>query len=212
MHRSAWLVPAALLAQAVMVHWTAAGERPPAIPDLSNFETHLGAWQLLREDPISSDVLAQLKADQIVSRTYARRPDETVANLLVAWFQTQSHGTRQPHSPQVCLPGAGWTPILNDRVHIQAGGKSILANRYVARRRGQDSVVLYWYHTSRRDVASEWSSKFWTVWDALSQKRTDIALVRVVTWPQGADYQTATDNGIAFIGEMYPELRKALPR
>jgi EpsI family protein len=212
MRRTAWLLPAALLVQAGFVRWTAASERPPAIPDLSRLEKHLGAWQLLREDPIATEVQAQLGADQLVSRTYAARPGGTAASLLVAWFQSQSHGTRQPHSPQVCLPGGGWMPLVTDRVRIQAGGESFSANRYVVRSHGQTAVVLYWYQTSRRAVASEWASKFWTVWDALSQRRTDIALIRVVTWAAGTDYRAATANGTAFVKELYPALRAALPR
>ena len=105
---------------------------------------------------------------------------------------------KQPHSPQVCLPGSGWTPIVADRVTLAAGGESAEINRYVASFQGQGAVVLYWYQTPRRTVASEWSSKFFTVWDALSVKRTDIALVRVVTWPTGADYAKATQDGLAF--------------
>jgi EpsI family protein len=204
------LVPVALLLQAALVHWASGAERPPAIPDLSTFSARLGAWQMLREDPIEPDVRAQLQADQLLSRTYLR--SGTAANLLVAWFQTQSQGTRQPHSPQVCLPGAGWIPVISDRVQIEAGGESLPVNRYVAANAGQQAVILYWYQTSRRAAASEWASKFWTVWDALSARRTDIALIRVVTWPVGADYESATKEGVAFAQEMYPGLRAALPR
>jgi EpsI family protein len=212
MRRAALLVPAALILQTALVHWASGAERPPAMPDLSKFSPHLGAWQLLREEPVAEDVRAQLQADQLVSRTYSRSPGGTAANLFVAWFQTQSQGTRQPHSPQVCLPGAGWTPIISDRIRIEAGGELLPVNRYVAASGGQQAVILYWYQTSRRAVASEWSSKFWTVWDALSSRRTDIALIRVVTWPTGTDYESATKDGVAFAREMYPSLRADLPR
>jgi len=198
--------------QAALVHWAAGAERPPAVPDLSNFTAHLGVWQLLHEDPVENDVRAQLQADQLVSRTYSRLPGGTPANLFVAWFQTQSQGTRQPHSPQVCLPGAGWTPILSDRIRIDAGGESLPVNRYVASNGGQQAVILYWYQTSHRAVASEWASKLWTVWDALSTRRTDIALIRVVTWPGTGEYEKATADGVAFAKEMYPALRETLPR
>jgi EpsI family protein len=101
---------------------------------------------------------------------------------------------------------------LSDRIEIQAGGRSIPANRYVAVNNGQRAVILYWYQTSQRAVASEWTSKFWTVWDAFSAKRTDIALVRVVLWPNGEDYAKSTADGVEFTKEMYPVLQAALPR
>jgi EpsI family protein len=212
MRKAVMIVPALLIAQAALVHWAAASERPPAIPDLSTFPGHAGAWQVLREDPIAPDVRAQLQADQLLSRTYSQPANGTAASLLVAWFQTQSQGNRQPHSPQVCLPGAGWTPLVTDRIPIQAGGETLSINRYVAAYGGQRAVILYWYQTSRRVVASEWASKFWTVWDALSARRTDIALVRVVTWPSGPEFETATAEGAAFAKEIYPMLRESFPQ
>lgn len=212
MRKAAVLLPLAFLLQAGLVHWASGAERPPAVPDLTQFPAHLADWQILHEDPIAQDVRDQLQADQLVSRTYSQLPGGTQANLLVAWFQTQSQGARQPHSPQVCLPGAGWTPIITDRVNVDVEGHPVGINRYVAALGGQQAVVLYWYQTSRRVVASEWESKFWTVWDALADRRTDIALVRVVTWPNGGDYRKATTDGLTFARQMYPALRGALPR
>jgi EpsI family protein len=73
-------------------------------------------------------------------------------------------------------------------------------------------IVLYWYQTAQRVTASEWASKFWTVWDAISAKRTDIALVRLVTWPSAAGDDAATADGTAFASDLYPLLRNTLPR
>ena len=212
MSKAVFLVPAALLVQAAIVQWAASGERPPTNPDLASFTTHLGSWNLLKEDPLAADVLETLKADRILSRTYQRLPEGTLGGLLVVWFQTQSRGDRQPHSPQVCLPGSGWTPILRDTVTIEAAGTRFPANRYVASYGGQRAVILYWYQSSQRAVASEWESKLWTVWDALSVKRTDIALVRLVLWPKGDGYDQATAEGLEFARSMYPALRETLPR
>jgi EpsI family protein len=212
MRSAAVFVPVFFLAQAGLVFWASGAEHPPAIPDLARFPAQFGDWKSFYEDPIADDVRQQLQADQLVSRTYSRKQG-AVANLFVAWFQTQSQGARQPHSPQVCLPGAGWTPIITDRVRLDAGGQTADVNRYVVSLGGQKAVVLYWYQTAKRMVASEWASKFWTVWDALSVQRTDIALVRVVTWPgAGGDYQKATELGLTFARDMYPALREALPR
>jgi EpsI family protein len=212
MRKGAWLVPLALLVQAGFMQWAAADERPPAIPDFSSFAAQLGPWQLLREDPIDLSVRRELQADQVISRTYSTASGQTPANLFVAWFQTQTQGARQPHSPQVCLPGAGWTPMESGRLDIGAGGESIPANRFVVANQGQRAVVLYWFQSSRRAIASEWSSKFWTVWDAVAERRTDIALIRVVTWPKDGNYAEATGNGVAFVKDMYPALRRMLPR
>src|ERR1700687_1462147 len=99
-HELGILVPVLLGAQALMVHWAAGNERPPAPPDLSHFPSEFGQWKELREDPIEPDVQATLQADRLVSRTYIHEATNSDAGLLVAWFQSQSFGTRQPHSPQ----------------------------------------------------------------------------------------------------------------
>jgi hypothetical protein len=43
-------------------------------------------------------------------------------------------------------------------------------------------VVLYWYQTPQRVIAGEWAAKFWLISDAVRERRTDIALVRLLVW------------------------------
>ena len=195
-----------------MVHLAGSGERPPAVPDLTRFPATFGRWKELREEPIDADVQQQLRADSLLSRDYTNPANGSVANVFVAWFQSQSHGNRQPHSPQVCLPGAGWVPELTDVVTITTAVGAIAANRYIVVNGGHRAVVLYWYQTPRRVIAGEWAAKLWTISDAVRDKRTDTSLVRVVTWasPQGG-VEAATATAIAFGQDLYPLLRERLP-
>ena len=207
MHKTLNLVPAFLVAQWLLIHSLAGGERRPAPPDFSRFPTALGSWKLLREDPIPADVETQLRADRILSRTYWRHPAAGEVGVFVAWFQSQREGTRQPHSPKVCLPGAGWLPELMDTVTINAAERKCAVNRYVAANRGQKAVVLYWYQSRGRIVANEWEAKLWTILDALRERRTDTTLVRLVTWPPLGNIDAATADAVAFAGQLYPLLR-----
>jgi EpsI family protein len=61
----------------------------------------------------------------------------------------------------------------------------------VANRDARD-VVLYWYQTPSRAVASEWAAKFWLMADALRYHRTDTSLVRVVVPTNASDDQAAS--------------------
>src|SRR5580704_15418870 len=154
-------LPAVFLAQALIVNLPGAAERPPAMPDLSRFPTTLlttppatsGSWDLVSEEKIDPAVEGQLGADQVFSRTYRKAGPAPVGegaglvNLFVAWFQSQRGGRTQPHSPKVCLPGAGWTAEDSGEVQIQTPAESIPANRLVASNLGQRAVVLYWYQT-----------------------------------------------------------------
>jgi EpsI family protein len=181
-----------LLTQTALVYWAATGEQPPAIPDFTQFPRHIKDWNSEADEPIAGEIRDNLKADQLLSRVYTK--GTTPASLLIAWFQTQTSGSRQPHSPQVCLPGSGWTPILTDVLDISGP-----VNRSIVTNHGQQAVVLYWYQSSQRSIASEWTSKLWTIWDALTIRRTDLALIRVVVWPRDGDYARATSEGSEFI-------------
>jgi EpsI family protein len=204
-------VLAFLALQGVAVHWLAGSERAPAMPDLSKFPAEFDGWKKLREDPIDADTQKQLNADQIISRAYSGPPNNQEAGLFVAWFQSQSSGLKQPHSPQVCLPGSGWIPQVTEDVALNTSLGAIRVNRYIVSNGGFRAVVLYWYQTPRRVIEGEWAAKFWLIPDALRDRRTDTALVRIVTWGNQGD-EIATQNARAFGEKLYPQLRQWLPR
>jgi EpsI family protein len=215
------LVPVFLLAQAVLVHWATGQERVPAPPALWSFPSAFGGWRQLREDPIAADVAAELRADRLLSRTYANAAVDTsalhtstapVVGLFVAWFQSQRAGTSQPHSPKVCLPASGWIPAETGEVTLETAAGAITVNRYIVVNHGQRDVVLYWYQGPHRVTAGEWAAKFWLVADALRDKRTDTALVRVVAQSSDGGDRAATAAAAGFAQSLYPLLRETLPR
>ncbi len=71
-------------------------------------------------------------------------------------------------------------------------------------------MVLYWYQTPRRAIAGEWAAKLWLVADALRDRRTDTALVRVVAWPGEGGDAAATAVAMGFARDLYPLLRECL--
>jgi EpsI family protein len=206
------LVPLFLGAQILVVHAAASGERPPPPPALARFPAAFGQWKLFRGDPIDEGVANVLGADRLVSQTFIETPTGSFASLLVAWFQTQREGARQPHSPKVCLPGAGWTPRVVDEVTVDTAAGAIRVNRYVVDKGMQHAVILYWYQTPRRVIAGEWAAKFWLAADAWRDKRTDTALVRVTVWPASGGDEAATAVATGFARNLYPTLRGYLPR
>ena len=205
------LVPVFLGVQAVLVQWVASGERPPAPPDLTRFPVQFAGWKMLREDPPEKDVVGKLRADELVSRTYVPDAGGEPASLFIAWFQSQRSGDRQPHSPQVCLPGSGWTPESTGEMSLATAAGRITINRYVVASRHDRAVVLYLYQTPRRVIAGEWAAKFWLLPDAIRDRRTDTALVRVEVWATHIGDKAATAEASAFVGDLYPLLRAQLP-
>jgi EpsI family protein len=153
-----------------------------------------------------------LKADDVLSRLY--RDDKTgyIATLFVAFFDTQRTG-KAPHSPKNCLPGSGYVPTTNDIIEIPIPGQAqpLEANRYVVTRGDSQSVVLYWYQSHNRTVASEYWAKYYTVTDAIRYNRSDTALVRIVVPVADGNTQKAIDTAVSFAVSFFPQLKQYLP-
>jgi EpsI family protein len=212
--RIAMLVPAFLAAQAGLMYWAASGERPPDSPAFSRFPTSLGDWQKTRDDPVAPDTLAVLGADSTLSSIYSRQdgPQAWMGSVFVAWFRSQRGGASQPHSPQVCLPAAGWVPMVSDRISMSTGAGGVPVNRYIATFGAERVVVLYWYQTRSRVIASEWAAKFWVIVDRLKEQRTDTSLVRVVVWNSGRSDAETTTAALTLAQPSYPVLSDLFAR
>jgi EpsI family protein len=178
-------------------------ERPEATPPsrpLSAFPVAIGDWRMVREGVIEQDERDVLRADDYLTRQYATSSGKS-ANLFVAFFQSQRAG-QTPHSPKNCLPGAGWTWSVADTIRVEIAGRvrPIEINRYIVSKGGERAVVLYWYQSRDRVVASEYRAAMFTAWDALRYNRTDTELVRVVV--------SATQSGVDFIQAAFTRLRR----
>lgn len=202
--RLAMLVPCFLVAQTGLTLWAANGERPPEPPEFSRFPVGLGDWRKTADDPVSADTLAQLGADRTLSSMYVSQA--WLGSLFVAWFQSQRGGASQPHSPQVCLPAAGWVPTVSDRIAMKTATGAVSVNRYIATSGAGRVVVLYWYQTGSRVIASEWAAKFWVIADRLSERRTDTSLVRIVVWNSGRSDSETTGAALTLAERVHPRV------
>jgi EpsI family protein len=82
----------------------------------------------------------------------------------------------------------------------------------VIQRAESQSLVLYWYQSRDRAVASEYKAKLYTMLDAVKDNRTDTALVRVVIGlPPNADRAAAQQTAEDFIRSFYAPLKQFLP-
>ncbi len=208
--RHARVLTGVLALQAVGLLAISHQERVPLIRPLQEFPRTVGNWMMLRESGIDKDTTDVLKADDLLSRVYADQ--RGAASLFIAFFKSQRTG-QAPHSPKNCLPGSGWVPSESDIVPIQVPGRSepIRINRYLVSKGDEKSVVLYWYQSRDRVVASEYAAKFYLVADAIRYNRTDTALVRVVVPIAGNDVDGATATARDFVQAFFVPLRTFLP-
>jgi EpsI family protein len=209
--RSARFVSLLMMLQIVVFYAFPKTEKVPLGRPLKEVPLDLGGWHMVQESQLETEVLELLKADDTLNRVYAN-PEKAAASLYIAFFKSQQGGV-VPHSPRVCLPGNGWTPSTNDIIPITVPGEKgpIRVNRYVVSRGENRSVVLYWYQTAHRVIASEYAAKVYTVLDSARYRRSDTSLVRVVV-PVESTLERADQLALNFVQSFFPTLRDYLPR
>jgi EpsI family protein len=179
---------------------------------LETFPSRLGEW-LGRELPaFDPRVVAVLGADDYISRIYSN-PAQHVVGLYIGYHASQRQGD-SIHSPLNCLPGAGWQAVSAGRMSVAIGGRSpIEVNRYVVEKGGERQLVLYWYQSHGRVIASEYWGKFYLVLDSIRSNRSDAALVRIVTPISDREEaeNAAAERAVAFLRVTFPSLVEHLP-
>lgn len=211
--RPAIILSAILLTQTAVFYGFSRGEQAPVYRPLDQFPADLGSWQMIQQGVMEPEVKDVLRADDYITREYGNPSTHKHANLFVAFFKSQRAG-QAPHSPKNCLPGSGWIWTLADTLPIQIAGQGqpIQVNRYVVQRGDAKSVVLYWYQSRQRVIASEYTAKIFVVADAIRYNRTDTSLVRVVVPFSGDDIPGATRTGTDFVQAFFNPLKTFLPQ
>lgn len=188
-------------------------ERTPVLAPLATFPVTSNGWQTIREIPLDTKVLEVLRADDILNREYLDPSSARAVNFLMEFFKTQRTG-QSPHSPKNCLPGAGFEPLETRHLPIQVSGRAepIVVNAYVVARGAEKSIVLYWYQSHQRVIASEYWAKFWLVADAIRYRRSDTAMVRVVVGVrENESANVAMGVGVRFVQAVFPDVARQLP-
>lgn len=186
------------------------GESTPIMKPLSLFPGEVAGWRSVHEGALDDATMEVLRADDVLSRTYVQESAARPANLFIAYFKSQRTG-QAPHSPKNCLPGSGWVPSDSGVADIDIPGRgSVRVNKYIVSKGDEKSVVLYWYQSHQRVIASEYAAKVYLVADAIRYNRTDTALVRVVV-PAGGDEAAALDTAKRFVQGIFPSLGQFLP-
>lgn len=177
---------------------------------LTDFPQTLGLWQG-RDVAIEARVQEVLGATDLLNRVYFD-PDNRAAELFVAFFASQRKGGAI-HSPKNCLPGAGWSVVKGDIISLSVPGHSepFQVNRYIVQKDFNRVLVLYWYQSQGRVLASEYAAKLYLIWDAIRKNRTDGALVRVVSHVVGNDEGAALERAKDFVQQIFPQLENYLP-
>jgi EpsI family protein len=205
------------IAAALMGRATAS-EPVPIRTSFATFPTRLAGWTGTPGEPFEEDVLKVLGVDEYVNLVYTQ-PSQLPVGLYIGYYKSQREGDTM-HSPLNCLPGAGWAPESKSYVTVDLPASTestlppkITINRYLIRKGTDRMLVLYWYQSHGRFIASEYTSKVMMVLDAIRTNRTDAALIRVITPVLDNDLDGSVAEGLAveFVQGLVPVLPNYLP-
>jgi EpsI family protein len=191
-------------------------DQVPASEPLSQMPRNFGPWTA-QDIPLTDDTLEVLGKGDFLNRVYSMEPQagdssEPPISLFIGYFASQRTGQTM-HSPQNCLPGAGWTFDSQTYGDIQdINGKTYKVGEYVIGNGDVKQFVIYWYQAHGRSIPNEYVAKGYMVADAIRLNRTDGALVRVITQIRPSEsLESAKARALRFTQQMAPNLPRFIP-
>jgi EpsI family protein len=211
-----WVIIAILISTIFVLQSRGDVDQVPVSEPLSRMPLNFGAWTA-QDIPLTDDTLEVLGKGDFLNRIYTFEPPsgshrEPPISLFIGYFASQRTGQTM-HSPQNCLPGAGWTFDSQTYGEIQdINGKNYKVGEYVIGNGDVKQFVIYWYQAHGRSIPNEYVAKGYMVADAIRMNRTDGALVRVITQVLPPEsLETAKARAIRFTQQMAPNLPRFIP-
>jgi EpsI family protein len=168
------------------------------------------------EVAIGADEVSKSGVSDYVNRVYMLNADEGVS-LYIGYHATQQ-GDKRMHSPTLCLPGSGWTPVGEQIVTIPVANKPVAVNRFILQNGPNRILVYYWFQGRGRLTAGQGDLKLHAMRDALLTHRDEEALVRVIVPLTKSDTSVVANTGLTpdalaarFAAVIIPPLNNSLP-
>jgi len=207
-----WTIVALLAGTGLLMHARGSTDIIPQSEPLSQVPHTIDKW-VGSDIPLDEETLEVLGPGDFLSRVYKERIAQSPIGLFIAYFPSQRTGVTI-HSPKHCLPGAGWMFEESKYVDLKdATHESYRVGEYVISDGTNRQFVIYWYQAHGRSIANEYLARIYMVKDAITMRRTDGALVRVMTPIAPLESEkTARTRAEAFTEELAPMLPRFIPK
>jgi EpsI family protein len=168
---------------------------------LDMIDTNIAGFTGRDGGALDKGTLNTLRCDAYLTRQY--RKANLNADLFIAYYAQQRSGESM-HSPKHCLPGAGWEIWDYASTDIPVGNRNIKVNKYSISHESERMLVLYWYQSKPRIIASEYLGKILLARDALLQHSTAGSIVRIMV----PDRPGALEGARSFASQLIPQVQR----
>jgi hypothetical protein len=119
--------------------------RPPLKNSLKQLPLALGSWTG-RDEAVDPDVIAAAQTDDYANRVYVNPHFPGVG--LVLWANYSRIGLNLRHTPEICLPGGGFTKIESQctTVKIPVGTTRLPISRLAYAKGELVQTIGFWYY------------------------------------------------------------------
>ncbi len=182
---SAALITAAVLVVALSAAWYSTPKREAILIDrdpFALFPSQVGEWAGGPQFSLDPAIERVLRADDYLSMNLTKSTADLPVELFVAWYKDQTQGG--VHSPEFCLPGAGWEIAALEQVDSTlpaSFGEPFELNRSIIQKGTKRMLVYYWYEQQGQRTASMFDAKLQLMMGKLTNGRNDSAIVRLTT-------------------------------
>jgi len=188
-------------------------EKIPAKKNLNQFPMKVGEWNADSRQTMAQKFIDVLDLSEYVIINYHNLSGKEVS-FYVAYYESQRKG-ESIHSPATCLPGSGWSFDQSGTVKITGvpgNNGTYEVNRAVMQSGPKRQITYYWFPVRGRILINAYQLKIYNFWDALTQQRTDGALVRLIT----SVYEDETLDDVekrlqSFVRDVAPVLEEFIP-
>ncbi len=177
----------------------------------ADFPRQIGQWSGT-ESRFDPKVYQVLGVDDSFLCNY-HSADGRQVQLYIGFYQSQREGDII-HSPKNCMPGAGWNITDTSLVKIRKSENPDDKTDVILLRLqngSQKQMVLYWFHSRGRIIASEYWEKIYLVIDSVTQHRTDGSFVRLISPVVDNDEEKALKSLTDFAETIMPVLNEYIP-
>lgn len=197
-----------LAAAAGFIHFHQEATIPTNRPLLEIPSHHL-EWRMTSEIRFDPKTLEVLKPTDYVSRVYQGENGERVT--FYVGYHSGGKESGPIHSPKHCLPGSGWSCLLERQDTVQIWDVPLPLVRSVYQRGDQSKeLFLYWFQVRGKSLTNEYALKISEILNSILYNRKDAAFIRI-SIPFQENEEKAFATGSRFIRDFYPFIKEFLP-